>query len=209
MREKQPVFLLQHGYTLIEIMIALVVFSIIATITATAMSRAFDTRALVKKQSNQLDNLQLTIAIIERDIFQITNRSTRDVTMALKPFIGRKQYTEFTRGGFVNPHTKEKASSLKRVALFCRNNELIRRVWRVLDAAQKEEYADKVLLSSINNCTFAYLSDKNEILSEWRSHSLTTAYSSSKLPKAIQLNFVLPQWGKMSMLFIISEGLYG
>ena len=94
----------QSAFTLLEILIALVVFSILATITSSAMYHAFNTRAIVTKQADKLSVIELAMAVIRRDTQQIVERSVRSNTSKQLPiFTGRPQYLEFTRGGKVNP----------------------------------------------------------------------------------------------------------
>ena len=60
------------GFTLLEVMVALAVFAILASITASAMYYAFDTRARVNQQANQLNELQSSIIMLTREITHIT-----------------------------------------------------------------------------------------------------------------------------------------
>lgn len=198
-----------EGFTLLEVLIALAVFAILSTITASAMYHAFSTRTRVSEQAERLVTLQLAITLIERDTQQMINRAIRSNEMALLPaFIGQKNYLEMTRGGVINPNSSEKRSTLKRMALLCQNNQLIRRSWAVLDSNQRKSYVDKVLLTDLSECRFAYLNDSLQVLPEWLASSLPQNNQSPSLPKAIQLSLKMEHWGKASFLFIIPTGLY-
>src|SRR5688500_612047 len=123
------------GFTLMEILIALAVFAILATITSSSLFYAFNTKARVAEQINRLTTLQLAIIQMERDSQQIVLRTVHGNEMQTFPvFIGEPQYLEFTRGGIANPN-HEKRSTLKRVAFLCQNNKLLRRTWPILDTA--------------------------------------------------------------------------
>lgn len=199
----------QHGFTLLEILIALAVFAILATITSSAMYYAFNTRARVNEQADRLNTLQLAVTLIERDVEQIVARAIRGNEMHLFPaFIGQHQYLELTRNGIVNPNSEEKRSSLKRIAYVCQNNQLLRRSWESLDTTNRKLYEDKVLLDNIVNCKFAYLNHSLQVLPEWRENALQQNQQSEPLPKAIQFTLTLKDWDKMSLLFIIPEALY-
>ena len=63
-----------HGYTLLEIMVALAVFAILSTITAATMIHSFDIRARVNIQSDQLNATQVALTLIARDIEQMVDR---------------------------------------------------------------------------------------------------------------------------------------
>lgn len=198
------------AFTLIEVLIALVVFAILATITSSAMYYAFTTRSRVTEQAERLMTLQLAITLIERDIQQIANRPTRGDQMHLSPaFTGEKEYVEMTRGGLTNPGSSEKRSTMKRIAILCRNGQLIRRSWPVLDTPKRSNFEDRVLLDSITDCQFAYLDESLQVLSEWRAPAnLANTMTQPSLPKAVKLALTLKDWGKASFLFVLPEGLY-
>lgn len=198
-----------HGYTLLEIMVALAVFSILATITAATMLHAFDTRARVSLQADKLNTIQVTLTLIAKDIQQIIERPVIGTEMHLfPPFIGTANYIEFTRNGVVNPNGMAQRSTLRRVAFLCKDKTLIRRVWPRLDAPNRESYQDKPLLDNLELCTFAYLSNSQDVSKEWRNDA-GQQQKNEILPMAVQVNITIHKWGNMSLLFPIPEVLYG
>lgn len=197
------------GFTLIEILIALTIFAILASITSSSLYYAFTTRAKVDIQADRLNELQLAMSIIEQDTAQIVPRAIRGNEMRLFPtMLGQRDYMEFTRDGIANPESTEKRSTLKRVALLCHNNALIRRTWDSLDSIDKKRYHDKMLIRLVKECEFNYLSRALQILPEWREQTQTQDEHSEILPTALQINLTLKDWDKMSILFIIPEALY-
>lgn len=198
-----------RGFTLIEILIALVVFAILAGITSSAMYYAFNTKARVNQQADRLNMLQLAVILLERDTTQAISRSIRGNEMhQFSAFIGQSQYFEFTRLGIENPYSQEKRSNMQRIAYVCRDNQLIRRRWPVLDTTNRDRYEDKVILDNLTACRFAYLNQSLQVLPEWRENALQQNQRAEPLPKAVQLNMTLRDWDKMSLLFTIPEALY-
>ena len=197
------------GFTLLEVMVALAVFAILASITASAMYYAFDTRARVNQQANQLNELQYTIIMLTRDITQISERSIHGNEMrTFSPFVGLENYLEFTRGGVVNPHATVKRSMFKRVAYQCHSNTLIRRTWDSLDTPNRRRYEDKILLTHLNHCGFSYIDHSHQILPEWHDYAIQQNQKKESIPIAIRLNMTLDHWGTMNLLFAIPEALY-
>ncbi len=197
------------GFTLIEILIALTVFAILATITSSSLYYAFTTRTRVNAQAERLNALQLAVSIIQQDISQTVERAIRGNEMHLFPvFVGQPQYLELTRDGNVNPQSLEKRSSLKRIALVCIDGSLLHRTWPSLDPANRKTYEDKVLLENVTNCHFNYLNQSLQLLPEWREQAVTQNQGKEPLPKAIQINITLQEWGEMNLLFIIPGALY-
>lgn len=197
------------GFTLLEILIALSVFAILATITSSALYHAFNTRSHVNQQAERLNNLQLAMSIIRRDTQQILERSVRGNELHLfPPFTGQSNYIEFTRGGMVNPFNNALRTTLQRVAYLCRKDQLIRRSWEVLDSPNRNQPQDKILLDNLNQCHFAYLAHNHQTLTEWHEFALKQDQRQETLPSAIQFSLNLTDWGKMTILFTIPEALY-
>jgi general secretion pathway protein J len=200
----------QRGYTLIEVMIALVVFAIIATLSSSVMYHVFDIRERVAIQANQLGELQLTMTLLEHDMVQYIPRTVRANDMhVFSSFVGTYQYMEFTRGGLVNPNAAAKRSGLKRVAYVCSQNQLIRRSWEALDTPERHDYEDRVLLSHLESCSFSYISMYQQIMPEWRAYNVEQKQKIQAIPSGVQLIVDPFGWGKMTFLFVIPEGLYG
>ena len=194
------------GFTLIEILIALAVFAILATITSSSIYHAFNTRARVTRQADQLSALQLAIAILNQDTQQIVARSVRRNQHHSPALIGQPHYVEFTRGGHTNPDGLERRSTLTRVAFLCKDSTLIRRRWDLLDTPTPNAYQDKILLDNLTQCQFAYLTHHQQIVSDWTQDAVQPHQPVVTLPAAIQLTAHVADWGKLSLLFRVNGG---
>ena len=65
----------QQGLTLIELLITMAIFSVIAVISYYALSNSFKNESIQTKHSEKLFALQKTLNYIERDITQISNHT--------------------------------------------------------------------------------------------------------------------------------------
>lgn len=201
--------ILNRGFTLIEVLIALMVFAILATITSSAMFYAFDTRSRINAYADQLTLLQLAVHLIEQDTNQIIDRPVRGNNMRTFPsFTGTNDYIEFTRAGFVNPLQKSHRSTLKRVAYLCVNTSLIRRSWAQLDTPNRMEYEDRIILKDLAACEFNYIDNKQQSYSEWLATVVNTTQEQQPFPSVIKLRVVIEEWGELPLLFIVPEALY-
>lgn len=197
------------GYTLIEVMVALLIFVIIAGTTSGILYHVFNTRDRINAQAKELGDLQLAITLIQRDTQQMVDRAILGNDMHnFPPFIGLSNYVEFTHGGVVNPNGEEERSTLSRVAFLCEKNQLIRRSWAHLDLPSRNTYVDSLLLSNLEGCSFAYLGKNLQRLSEWKAYALQQNQQNETLPLALQLQLKVHGWGESVMLFIIPQSLY-
>lgn len=197
------------GFTLIEILIALTVFAIIAGITSSTLYYAFNTRSRVNEQSDHLSILQLAVSLIQQDTAQTADRAVRANDLRLFPvFIGRSDYMEFTRDGDINPGSIEKRSTLQRVAYVCQANALIRRTWTTLDMPDRNVHEDKLLIDNLSGCHFSYLNQTLQVFPDWRTDAVEQNQNKEFLPKAVQFNLTLKDLGEINLLFSIPETLY-
>lgn len=193
-----------EGFTLIEVLVALAVFSILAVMTSSAMYRAFTIKDRVSLQTGQLNNLQLALIIMNKSIYQATNRAVRVGSMKLQSALtGTRHHVELTHGGLINPGNLEKESTLQRIAYRCQNKQLIQRTWTALDTINPNQYQDKTLLSNLVLCHFSYLNTSLQPLAEWQQKQ-----AASPLPKAIQLTLAYQKQYPLVYTFIIPKALF-
>lgn len=182
------------GFTLIEIMLALLIFAIIAVITSSVMVTVFKSRDTVNQQMQRLAQLQLTVTLLQRDFTQAVLRSTLNNQGVLQPgFIGDIKQVSFTSMGYHNPEAREPQSQLQKIEYLLQNGNLIRRTWAQLDQAPQSQASDRILLPHVNSLELNYLSQQQQVLAFWNSQA------QSRLPKAIRISLNLPDWGSCTL----------
>lgn len=193
-----------QAFTLIEILVALTIFAIISTITASTMYYAFQTRDRVAQRSAQLMTLEQALTMMEKDFQQITARAViYDHYQKSPEFIGETFAITFTRSGVANPSSLANRSTLARAAYRCEQGKLIRRSWPMLDQPNKNQYRDKVLLEKLQDCRFAYLNSHLDVLDVWRANLLPGIQKKAELPKAVRFTLHVPRFGTGQFLYIV------
>lgn len=192
-----------RGYTLIEIMISIAIFAIVAAIIAAIIPGLFRAEQSISLGNQRLENLQMAMTIIERDIEQIVNRTILDdVGRTENAVLTKNNDFIFTRGGFVNPEYRSQRSTLQRVAYRVYNQELIRLTWPELDRQQRaQDPQQRVILNNVTALRWRFLDQRLESFVQWP----PVATQIRVIPTAIELDIELADFGRLTRLFIVPE----
>ncbi len=144
-----------RGFTLIEIMVAFVIFAIIGVISSQLLSQTIDNHETLSTRGERLSELHRAMAVIQRDFLQLARRPIRDEYGDAKQslLIGTDGAVEFSRVGWRNPLRLPRAET-QRVAYLVQDNKLVRGYWPVLDRAQDTEPAFQTLLNAVERVEF-------------------------------------------------------
>lgn len=68
----------QRGFTLLEILIALVVFTLMSVMAYQGLRAVLQSDAITRDQGQRLADLQVSLSVLERDLAQVVSRPVRD-----------------------------------------------------------------------------------------------------------------------------------
>ncbi len=171
----------RNGFTLLEILVALAIFALVAALTSGALYRTIMIKQKLMTQADRLQAIQATLALLTQDLEQVST-----------DFNGDNHAVDFKRNGIQNPGSIEKRSSQAQIRWECQNGALIR-----------HSINDRVLLTGLKACNLAYLQVNRQQVDTWSSANR------HELPIALHLTLKLKSQGDISWLFIIPAGLYG
>lgn len=154
----------QQGFTLLELLIAMFIFTIIMLMIIAGFSMVLRSNERIRANQQQLSEIQRAVTIMARDFSQMVPRPVLDNDGSLMTNLildNESHKYEFTRGGYVNPFSREKRSTLMRLAYIFDQDKgrIIRRVWPVLDRAPSTTYSDNFVLSGVRNFTVQMLDE--------------------------------------------------
>jgi general secretion pathway protein J len=180
------------GFTLLEILVAIAIFSIMAVFAYSTLQQVLSTNQHLQKQADELAQLQFLFGRFLKDVAQLTQRSIRDEFGTTEPaLIGSSQILKLTRSGWENP-LELKRSNLQRVEWILEGKTLYRQYWTVLDRTRFNQPIKTALLKEIESLEFRYLDSNNVWQKEFppKSPAQTTI-------KAVEMSFYLKNWGKL------------
>lgn len=197
----------KKGFTLIEILIAMMVFAIIAVIITSSLQTIFNVRERIQKKSERIAEIQIAMSLLQQDFSQAIDRPiSLDATSTSPVLLGGQNEVEFTRGGITNPNFSEKRPHLARLSYFIEGDQLIRRTWSSLDRDQNTLSQDRVILNNVSDLQIRYFT-KNNLESEGLSQWPQTEDLVNRLPLAISLSFSYLDQGRIQFYFICTSAL--
>lgn len=190
------------GFTLIEILLAMFIFTIVAMIITSALHTVITTQTATEKSAARLNELQMALIFLSRDFEQTIERPITNANNAPEEaFIGSEKTAIFTHAGVTNPLGNTTRSTLQRTRYRLDNKNLVRDTWFMLDLADHTPPNQRTLLKGITDLKLEYLDAAGKFQPTWPppADSAITA----KLPKAVRVSLTLVDFGEIIQLYII------
>jgi general secretion pathway protein J len=191
------------GFTLLELLVALSIFSIVAVLAYGGLDSVLEQRIQTEDSAERLAALQKAYLIIQRDIEQLVPRTIRNEFGDHSPALSGSTEFQLTRGGWQNP-LQYPRSTLQRVGYALEDGELVRFNWLVLDRAQDSEPRRQVLVQDIVTIRVRYLDPQNSWQDQWpTSEQLArdTDLQAIDPPRAVEMLIEHEKFGEIRWLF--------
>lgn len=194
-----------RGFTLLELLIAITIFAILAAFVYSGLKVVLDTEHQTSLHGQRIAKLQLGFNLMQRDIEQLVSRPVRDQYGDQQPALQGSGTSgtllELTRGGFANPMQISR-SNLQRVGYVYEDDTLYRLTWPTLDRAQESEPHRQKLIEDITSVELVFYNEELQEKREWPPR--TTGVDDedpNALPVSIELKLELKDWGTIRRLF--------
>lgn len=197
---------IQRGFTLLELLIALSIFSVLSVMAYGSLQTVISTKQSTEKSAERISELQLVMMRISNDLRQAVPRKIRDeygdFLPAMQSSKNGDETTSWTRGGYRNPaHLKR--SNVQRIAYKLEQQKLIRVTWPVLDRAQDTEAQETEVLANIHSIEWRFLNSELKWLSDWPEEGSKSTLT--PLPNAVEFTFELEDWGKVRRIILLTS----
>jgi general secretion pathway protein J len=184
----------EAGFTLIEMLVALVIFAILAGAGVGLLRASVDTQSAVETRLADVTAIERLRLVLAADLGQAVDRPTRgpggSTTAA---FVGRGDRLAFVRGGVANRDAQPR-SSLQRIAWQSTDAAIERRAFAALDGDDRGQAA--VLASKIAALSFRYRGAEGGWTSSW------PVAGAPPLPRAVETT--LQREGEAPLTIVIA-----
>ncbi|MET4696145.1 type II secretion system minor pseudopilin GspJ [Endozoicomonas lisbonensis] len=201
--KKQPVKR-QKGFTLLEMLVAIAIFSLLTLSGRQLFMSVIDAREITGSQLNRLREVEYTMLVLEQDFRQLVDRGVRtDGHVSTQSLFSDgnmlntdDQAIAFVRSNWRNPTQQLPRSELQRVSYRLKSNRLERMHHHVLDPLQNAEPVNRELLSGVNSLKFRFFYN-----GDWNN----TLQDNGQLPEGLLIEMDLQDLGMIERRFLLPD----
>lgn len=185
----------RYGFSLIELLVALVVFAALAAAAYGGLNQIARTRSALAAQQDRFAAITRAVSVLERDLRQAVDRSVIGNNGApLGALVGNPDSIELSRLGFANP-LAESRSNIERVVYALDSGKLRRGRYAVLDRAPNSAPTMRTLVDRVGEVHFRYFDRTGASWSDvWPQRLGSVA---DNLPRAVELRIVFADLGEI------------
>lgn len=196
------------GFTLIEVLVALAVFGVLALLAYMTLGQTLFNADLLTERMDRLQAVQRTMRYLGNDLLQAAPRPVRlelgdTLGPAVHTELGAEFVLELTHGGWSNPAGLPRGT-LQRSAYRIENDELVRYHWTVLDRTFTNQPIATVLLDGVEGLYFRYLQVNGEWSEVWPPQGPQGAVAVRTRPRAVEIVLSLVDEGEIRRLLEVA-----
>ncbi len=191
------------GFTLLEVLLALMIFSSLSMAANQVFSNVLRSDAQMKDVGAALKDLQKTIIVLDSDFRQILARQYRNsginadeklIEIEENLLDSEAQGIRFVRGGWINPQQLFPRSEIVKVGYRIRDEKLERIRWLYPDDSPSMEPAEMTVMQGIEDIEFEVLKGSSWT-KEWN--------SALEMPKGLRVRLETKHYGTLTRVYLL------
>jgi general secretion pathway protein J len=193
----------EHGFTLVELLVALAIFAMLASAGVLMLGNSVSAQAIVRMRLDDMATLQRIDGLLMADLWQATPRISRTENGLLAPaFFAQPRgdtapVMQLVRAGRTNIDDSPQ-SSLEKIEYWVRQGRLERRTYPQVDGARGNPPA--ILLEGVEAVSLRFRDARGHWLDRW------IPTQPDLLPRAVEM--VLRRTGApaLTLMFLVGPG---
>ena len=210
----------QHGFTLIEVLVALAITAFVAAAAYAGISTVLDGAGQLRSVAQRTEALERALGFLDRDLRQFVDRPVRDEYGEEQPALSGGPLAYFplslTRDGWYNTRQLPR-SDLQRVHYYLEEGALWRAYYPVLDRLPNTPRLAVRLLDDVQGLEVRFLPDVDRLevnrdgivdTSSWERNWLVDRSGVNPAlvpPMAVELRLDLGDSGQIRRLYVLPE----
>lgn len=200
-----------RGFTLIEVLVAITIMAIIATLTGQALHTATTSSEATNDAVKRLSSVDRTWTLIEADLRNALPRAiTPSMGEPIPALIANRSsdyWLRVFRGGVVNPLHAPR-SELIRIGYRLTDNVIWRDTWVNIASVDDRDALKQKLMTDVKDIVIRVLTNSATSIAagpwvqDWPSSGITP----NTLPRALEVTIQTEDYGEMKRLFPILQG---
>jgi general secretion pathway protein J len=198
----------QHGFTLLEILVAMVILAVMGLMSYRAVSEARVAVANAETHLDRLREVQRAVQLLVADVRTLTRRPVREAvgdgyraTLLRDP--NSISLLEFSHAGWPNGAGTPRGTA-QRVIYRIEDGKLLREHWTVMDATLSTPPLKRELLGGVEQVAIRYLTPGREWIEEWPQFGNTADLGFFTRPLAVEITITLADYGAIRRIVEVS-----
>jgi general secretion pathway protein J len=197
------------GFTLVEVLVAIFIFAIVAAIAMGGYNELVKQSDIVDRGAKRTREIQSAMQRLNLDFTELEPRPVREplgdsIVPALRSDSrSTETIAELTHSGWSNPAGVPR-STLQRVSYRLDNNRLLREYWLALDHTMTGEPESAVLLDRVKRMQLRYMDGNRTWHDEWPPLGYSAPDMTRVRPIAVEITVELEDWGELKRVVEVS-----